>query len=82
MRARQSFFQGKEPVEAFDKPLTLMGGFAFLLLLLFLESKKKKPTKRNKQTKKTNPEEVLYSITKYKYDSLAGRSPGSAAFGG
>lgn len=42
-------------------------------------NEQKKPPKNQK----TNPEEVLYSITKYKYDSLAGRrSPGSAAFGG
>lgn len=48
------------------------------------EQNKKKPKKPNPQkTRKTNPKEVSYSITKYKYDSLAGRrSPGSAAAGG
>jgi len=53
-RARQSFPQGKELVKAIDKPLTLVGGFAFFL---FLENKK-----RNKETNKKQPQRsvVLY----------------------
>lgn len=41
---QDSLSWGKEPVEAIDKPLTLVGGFAFFL---FLENKKRK-----RQTKK------------------------------
>lgn len=55
----KSFPCGKEPVEATDKPLTLVGGFAFFL---FLENKKKNQRKNKNKNKTTRPQRsvVLY----------------------